>query len=42
MVEADGNGVRWEPANLSVLESTGDAINVDLERVLADLRNELV
>ena len=38
MVEADGNGVRWEPADLGVLESTSDAVNVDLKRVLADLR----
>lgn len=42
VVETDGNGVRWEPANLGVLESAGDAINVDLERILANLESELV
>lgn len=39
MVEADGNGVGWEPANLGVHESTSDAVDVDLERVLADLQS---
>jgi hypothetical protein len=37
VVEADGDGVGREEANLGVLESTSDGINVDLERVLADL-----
>ena len=42
MVEADSNGVGWKPANPGVLEGTGNAINVDLERVLADLRVDLM
>ena len=37
VVEADGNGVGWEPADPGVHQGTGDAIDVDLERVLADL-----
>jgi hypothetical protein len=37
VVEADSNGVGREPADLGVLKSTSNAVNVDLERVLADL-----
>lgn len=42
VVEANRDSVGWEPANLGVLERTSDAINVNLERVLADLCRRLV
>jgi hypothetical protein len=42
VVEADGDGVGRKPADLGVFQGTSDTIDVDLKRVLADLRTRLI
>lgn len=37
VVKAGGNGVRWKLSHLSVLERSGHGVDVNLERVFADL-----
>ena len=38
VVEADRDGAWRKPSNLGVFDSTGRRVNIDLERVFADLR----